>query len=55
MDVGEGVIVHTLGKIDGVEYLDAVVVLLQQFAALDHDTAFRKRFVNTENDNSLKK
>ena len=31
---------HTLGKIDGVEYLDAVVVLLQQFAALDHDTAF---------------
>ena len=40
MDVGEGVIVHTLGKIDGVEYLDAVVVLLQQFAALDHDTAF---------------
>ena len=40
VDVGEGVIVHTLGKIDGIEYLDAVVVLLQQSAALDHDTAF---------------
>ena len=32
---------HTLGKVDGIEYLDAVIVLLQQPAALDHDTAFR--------------
>ena len=41
VDIGEGVIVHTFGKVDGIEYLDAVVVLLQQSAALDHDAAFR--------------
>ena len=41
MDVGEGVIVHTLGKVDGIEYLDAVIVPLQQPAALDHDAALR--------------
>ena len=41
VDVGEGVIVHTLGKVDGIEYLDAVIVPLQQPAALDHDAALR--------------
>ena len=40
MDIMEWIIVHTLGKIDGVEYLDAVVVLLQQSAALDYNAAF---------------
>ena len=31
---------HTLGKVDGIEYLDAVIVLLQQSATLDHDATF---------------
>ena len=47
--VGEGVIMHTLGKVDGIEYLDAVVVFLQQPAALDYDAAFRDSLVKIEN------
>ena len=54
MDIGEGVIVHRLLKVDGVENLDGVAMLQKGVAALNHDAAFRKRFVNTENDNSLK-
>ena len=46
---------HTLVKVDGIEYLDDISMLQQSIAAFDNDTAFRKRFVNTENDNSLKK
>lgn len=42
-------------EIDRVEDSNFVVVSLEQFPAFDYDTAFRKRFVNTENDNSLKK
>lgn len=41
MRTSRTVIVHTFGKVDGIEYLDAVVVLFQQSAALDHDAAFR--------------
>ena len=49
VDIGHGVIVHTLGKVDGVENLQLVAFFQQGIAALDHDTAFRKRFVKIEN------
>ena len=45
---------HRLLKVDGVENLYGVAMLQKGVAALNHDAAFRKRFVNTENDNSLK-
>ena len=54
MDIGKRVIVHRLLKVDGVENLYGVAMLQKGVAALNHDAAFRKRFVNTENDNSLK-
>ena len=41
MDIGEGVIVHRLPKVDGVENLDVVAVLQKGVAALNHDAAFR--------------
>ena len=39
MDVGEGVVVHGLFHVDGVQETDAVAELLQHFPALDEDTA----------------
>ena len=45
---------HRLSEIDSIENPDAVSVLQKGLAAVDYDIAFRKRFVNTENDNSLK-
>lgn len=54
MDIGKRIVVHRLLEIDGVENLDVVVMLQQGISALNDDTALRKRFVNTENDNSLK-
>ena len=45
---------HRLSEIDGVKDPDTVSVLQKGLAAVDYDIAFRKRFVNTENDNSLK-
>ena len=53
MDIGEGVIVHGLFEVDGVQDFQLVTVFQKCVPALDHDTTFRKRFVNTENDNSL--
>ena len=44
---------HRLLKVDGVENLNVIAMLQQNIAALDDNAAFRKRFVNTENDNSL--
>ena len=44
---------HGLLEIDGVENLDVIAMLQQGIAALNDNAAFRKRFVNTENDNSL--
>lgn len=44
---------HRLSEIDGVENPDTVSVLQKGLATVDYDIAFRKRFVNTENDNSL--
>ena len=55
MNISERIVVHTLVKVDGVENLDVIAMLQQSIAALDDNAAFRKRFVNTENDNSLKK
>lgn len=40
MDIGEGVIVHRLLKVDGVENLDGVAMLQKGVAALNHDAAF---------------
>ena len=48
MDIGKWVIVHRLLKVDGVENLDGVAMLQKGVAALNHDAAFRKRFVKTE-------
>ena len=48
-DIGEGVIVHRLPKVDRVENLDVVAMLQKGIAALNHDAAFRKRFVKIEN------
>ena len=48
MDIVEGIIVHRLLKVDGVENLDGVAMLQKGVAALNHDAAFRKRFVKTE-------
>ena len=53
MDIGERIVVHRLLKVDGVENLNVIAMLQQSMAALDDNAAFRKRFVNTENDNSL--
>lgn len=55
MDIGERIVVHRLLKVNGVENLDVVTMFQQGIATLDDNAAFRKRFVNTENDNSLKK
>lgn len=40
MDIGEGVIVHRLPKVDRVENLDVVAMLQKGIAALNHDAAF---------------
>ena len=53
VDVGEGVIVHRLFEVDSIKNLDSVIVAFKQLANLADYTTFRKRFVNTENDNSL--
>ena len=55
VDILKRVVVVRLTEIYCVEDFDLVVVPLKQFSALDDNCAFRKRFVNTENDNSLKK
>ena len=46
MDIGEGVIVHRLPKVDRVENLDGVAMLQKSVAALNHDAAFREDPVN---------
>lgn len=53
MDIHEWVIVHGFLKVDSVKNLDPIVVLKESIGALTHYSPFRKRFVNTENDNSL--
>ena len=53
MDIGERIVVHRLLKVNGVENLDVVTMFQQGIATLDDNAAFRKRFVNTENDDSL--
>ena len=49
MDIGEGVIVHRLLKVDGVENLDVVAMLQKGVAALNHDAAFGLPFVKIKN------
>ena len=51
MDIGEGVIVHRLLKVDGVENLDVVAVLQKGVATLNHDAAFRECFVKINKGN----
>ena len=41
VDIGEGVVVHTLGKVNGIQDFQLVTVLQEGVSALDHDTAFR--------------
>lgn len=54
MDVDERIVFHGLGKVDGVQDFYAVARLLEHLPRFQNKGAFRKRFVNTENDNSLK-
>lgn len=49
MDVGEGVVVHTLTEIDRVENLQLVALFQQQPAAFHDDAALRNSFVKIEN------
>ena len=49
VDIGEGVIVHGLFEVDGVQDFQLVTVFQKCVPALDHDTTFRKRFVKIEN------
>lgn len=46
---------HGLVKIDCVEDFDPVIRVNKCISNLEQSRALRKRFVNTENDNSLKK
>ena len=55
VDILKRIVVVRFPEVDRVEDFDLVVVPLEQLSALDDNGAFRKRFVNTENDNSLKK
>jgi hypothetical protein len=41
MDIVEGVIVHTLGKVNGIQDFQLVAVFQKCVPALDHDTTFR--------------
>ena len=41
VDIGERIVVHTLGKVNGVQDFQLVTVLQEGVPALDHDTAFR--------------
>ena len=47
VDIGEGVVVHGLFEVDGVEKFDTVILLLQQLPAFDQDAALWERFVKT--------
>ena len=53
MNISKGIIVHGLMEVDGIEDLDPIAVLQKSIPTLINNTTFRKRFVNTENDNSL--
>ena len=54
MDIGEGVVVHRLLEVDGVENLDAVLVPHQDGPALLDDPPFRMSFVKIEKGNTRK-
>ena len=41
VDISEGVVVHTLGKVNGVQDFQLVAFFQKCVPALDHDTAFR--------------
>ena len=41
MDIAEWVVVHTLGKVNGIQDFQLVAVLQKCVPALDHDTTFR--------------
>lgn len=49
VDIGEGVIVHGLFEVDGVQDFQLVTVFQKCVPALDHDTTFRERSVKIEN------
>ena len=51
MDIGEGVIMHRLLKVDGVENLDVVAMLQKGIAALNHNTSLRECFVKINKGN----
>lgn len=53
MDIGKRIVVHGLLEIDRVEDFYTVVFTQQESPGFVDQSAFRKRFVNTENDNSL--
>ena len=53
MNICERIVVHRLLKIDGIENLNLVIFPHKHVSNFIDDRALRKRFVNTENDNSL--
>ena len=55
MNISERIVMHTLVKVDGIEDFDSIPLLQKCIAAFKNHASLRKRFVNTENDNSLKK
>ena len=49
VDIGEGVIVHGLFEVDGVQDFQLVTVFQKCVPALDHDTTFGLHFVKIKN------
>lgn len=41
MNIGEGIIMHTLVEVDGIEYLNPISLLYKGIAAFQYHTAFR--------------
>ena len=49
VDIGEGIVVHALAEVDGIEYLHLILSdLLKRIAAFDQDTAFRVLSIRIE-------
>ena len=53
-NIGEWIIMHGFSKVYGIQNFYLVLSPFKHFSALYQYRSFRKRFVNTENDNSLK-
>ena len=48
VDIGEGVIVHRLFEVNGIQDFQLVTVLQHCVATFKNDSSFRKHFVKTE-------